>query len=57
MTRHHAESNINILLTRDLPIDSGIRLFRGGSLKLDVQGQRSRKILDVDGQGVRGVEN
>ena len=25
MTRHHAESNINILLTRNLPIDSGVR--------------------------------
>ena len=24
MTRHHAESNINILLTRNLPIDSGV---------------------------------
>ena len=25
MTRHHAESNINILLTRNLPIDSDVR--------------------------------
>ena len=25
MTRHHAEPNINILLTRNLPSDSGIR--------------------------------
>ena len=25
MNRHHAESNINILLTRNLPIDSGVR--------------------------------
>ena len=25
MTRNHAESNINILLTRNLPIDSGVR--------------------------------
>ena len=25
MTRHHIESNINIALTRNLPIDSGIR--------------------------------
>ena len=25
MTRHHAESNINILLTRNLPTDSGVR--------------------------------
>ena len=25
MTRHHAESNINILLTRNLPIDYGAR--------------------------------
>ena len=24
-TRHHAESNINILLTRNFPIDSGVR--------------------------------
>ena len=25
MTRYHAESNINIILTRNLPIDSGVR--------------------------------
>ena len=25
MTRHHAESNINVLLTINLPIDSGVR--------------------------------
>ena len=25
ITRHHAESNISILLTRNLPIDSGVR--------------------------------
>ena len=25
MTRHHAESNINTLLTRNLPTDSGVR--------------------------------
>ena len=25
MTRHNAESNINILLTRNIPIDSGVR--------------------------------
>ena len=25
MTRHHAESNINILLRRNLPIESGVR--------------------------------
>ena len=25
MTKHHAESNINTLLTRNLPIDSGLR--------------------------------
>ena len=25
ITRHHVESNINILLTRKLPIDSGVR--------------------------------
>ena len=25
MTRHHAESNIDILLTRNLPFDSGVR--------------------------------
>ena len=25
MTRHHAELKINILLTRNLPIDSGFR--------------------------------
>ena len=33
---------------------------RGGEgvrLKLDVQGQRGAKILDVDGQGVRSLEN
>ena len=34
-----AESNISILLTRNLPIDS---------LKLDAQGQGRRNILDVD---------
>ena len=28
MTRHHAESNINILLTRNLPIDSGVQTVR-----------------------------
>ena len=26
MIRHHAESNINILLTRNLPIDSGFTM-------------------------------
>ena len=25
MTRHHAESNINILSTKNLPIESGVR--------------------------------
>ena len=25
MNRHHAVSNINVLLTRNLPIDSGVR--------------------------------
>ena len=25
MARHHAEANINILLTRNLPFDSGVR--------------------------------
>ena len=25
MTRHHAESNVNILLTRNLPFDSDVR--------------------------------
>ena len=31
---------------------------RGGvRLKLDVQGQGGGKILDVDGQGVGGLEN
>ena len=25
MNRHHAKSNINVLLTRNLPIDSGVR--------------------------------
>ena len=24
MTRHHVDSNINMLLTRNLPIDSGV---------------------------------
>ena len=28
MTRHHAESIINILLTRYLPIDSGVRIMK-----------------------------
>ena len=26
MTRHHAESNINVLLSRNLPIECGVRL-------------------------------
>ena len=50
MTRHHAESNINILLTRNLPIDSGARQW--SHLKLDVPGQGGGKFLEVDGQGV-----
>ena len=28
ITRHHAESNFNILLTRNLPFDSGVRQWR-----------------------------
>ena len=117
MTRHHAESNINILLTRNLPIDSGVRQWnhplmmslhclwaksnnrtrgqseydvtwfcfcfgfvhshvrcgccsidwrgwkKGGGvgerdhLKLDVQFRGGGKNLDVDGQGLRDLEN
>ena len=111
MTRHHAESNINILWTRNLPTDSGVREWSyplmiplhclwtksnnrtrgqfgcdatwlcfcfdfvcshvrcdcfsivcwrgwGGVLiKLDIQDQGAGKVLDVDGQGLRGLEN
>ena len=57
MTRHHAESNANILLTRYLPIVCGFRLWShplmiNPRLKLDIQGQGGGEILDVDGQRV-----
>ena len=32
MTRHHAGSNINILLTRNLPFDSDVRQWSGNKL-------------------------
>ena len=32
ITRHRAESNINVLLTRNLPVDSGVRHWRYSSM-------------------------
>ena len=46
VTRHHAESNINILLKRNLPIDSGVRQ-RSHSLIIPLHYLGAKRVVNL----------